>query len=55
MKINREDTRMHAKKKQKNLCNLRNLWFLFFILLRAELRHHELLCIIYSTIKEVKP
>jgi hypothetical protein len=22
-------------KKQKNLCNLRNLWFLFFIRLRA--------------------
>jgi hypothetical protein len=31
MKINREDTRKDAKKKQKNLCNLRNLWFLFFM------------------------
>jgi hypothetical protein len=31
MKINREDTRMEAKKKQKNLCNLRNLWFLILL------------------------
>jgi hypothetical protein len=30
VKKSREDTRMDAKKKQKNLCNLRNLWFLFF-------------------------
>jgi hypothetical protein len=41
MKINRENTRRNAKKKQKNLCNLRNLWFLLFHRLRAWPWHHE--------------
>ena len=41
MKINREDTRMEAKKKQKNLCNLCNLWFFIFMRLRTRTRHHE--------------
>ena len=43
MKISREDTRIDAKKKQKNLCNLRNLWFLIFIRLRVTARRHECL------------
>jgi hypothetical protein len=30
LKKRREDTRFDAKKKQKNLCNLCNLWLLFF-------------------------
>ena len=29
------------KKKQNNLCNLRNLWFLIFIRLLATARRHE--------------
>jgi hypothetical protein len=41
MKISREDTRRGAKKKQKNLCNLRNLWFLLFYRLRVRARYQE--------------
>ncbi len=31
----------NKKKRKKNLCNLRNLWFLIFIRLRATARRHE--------------
>jgi hypothetical protein len=43
MKITKKlATKLHkGTQRKKNLCNLRNLWFLFFIPLRSCPRSHE--------------